>query len=175
MNTTSRGKELLRFIVCGLCSALIDYLACQGIIFIVNGKMSEVPLTILSTAVGFIFGVILNYLLSTYWVYQNVDKDVKTKSPKFVFLFVIFSLIALFLSIGTMLLCDLVVRNGLHLDSIVDLSLFDLFKNNGWAFITQGIFWAYAISFVLKTLVGLIWNYFTRKYILYKEPKNLNS
>ncbi len=172
MNKTSRSHELLRFIVCGLASAIVDYLACQAIIFIVNGSMDEVPLTVLSTAVGFIFGVIVNYLLSTFWVYQNVDKDIKTKSTKFIILFVIFSLIALFLSIGTMLLCDLVVTKGMGLNSIVDLSLFNLFKTEGWNFISQAIFWAYAISFVLKTLVGLIWNYFTRKYILYKEPKN---
>lgn len=171
MNKNSRGHELIRFIICGLASAITDYLASQVIIFIVNGNMEEVPLTILSTAIGFIFGVVINYLLSTFWVYQNVDKDVKTKSPKFVTLFIIFSLIALLLSIGTMLLCDLVVTKGIGLESIVDLSLFDLFKQDGSLFITQAIFWAYAISFILKTLVGLIWNYFTRKYILYKEPK----
>jgi hypothetical protein len=31
------------------------------------------------------------------------------------------------------------------------------------------VFWMFAVAFVLKTLVGLVWNYFTRKYILYKR------
>ena len=171
MNKKMRFFELLRFIICGLASAIADYLICQLVIFLIGSNLNHIALTALSTFFGFIVGVVVNYFISTFWVYRNVDKNIKTKSPKFVSLFVIFSLISLFLSIGTMLLCNLVVVNGLGLDSIVELSIIDLFKNYGAAFITKGIFWAYAISFVLKTLVGLIWNYFTRKYILYKEPK----
>lgn len=171
MNKKMRFFELLRFIICGLASAIADYLICQLVIFLIGSNLNHIALTALSTFFGFIVGVVVNYFISTFWVYRNVDKNIKTKSPKFVTLFVIFSLISLFLSIGTMLLCNLVVVYGLGLDSIVELSIIDLFKNYGVAFITKGIFWAYAISFVLKTLVGLIWNYFTRKYILYKEPK----
>ncbi len=171
MKNQSRGREFIRFVICGLASAISDYLVCQLVIFIIGNALNHYVLTALSTFFGFLIGVVVNYFISTFWVYQNVDKDIKTKSPKFVTFFVIFSLIALFLSIGTMLLCNLVVEKGIGLESIVELSIVDLFKQYGIHFISQGIFWAYAISFVLKTLVGLIWNYFTRKYILYKEPK----
>jgi hypothetical protein len=33
----------------------------------------------------------------------------------------------------------------------------------------DALFWLFFLAFFLKTLVGLIWNYFTRKYILYKR------
>lgn len=168
-----RLKEFLRFIVCGLASAICDYLLAQLVIFLIGNKMSHGWLIVFSTACGFVIGVIVNYLISTYWVYQNVDKDIKTKSIKFILLFFLFSLIALALSIATMLICDLVVTKVIKLESIVELSFVSLIKRYGVNFLTQSIFWAYALSFVLKTLVGLVWNYFTRRFILYREPKYL--
>ena len=150
--------------------ALSDYLAAQLIVLIMPG-VNQVVVTIVSTLVGFIVGVVVNYFISTYWVYQNVDKDVKTKSKRFITWFVILSLIAMLLSIGTMLLCDLVVTKAMQLDSIVEVSIISLIKNYGISFLSQVNFWTYFVSFVLKTLVGLVWNYFTRKYLLYKEPK----
>ena len=166
----SKWWELVRFLVCGVVAALSDYLAAQLIVLIMPG-VNEIVVTIVSTMVGFIVGVIVNYLISTYWVYQNVDKDVNTKSKKFIMWFVILSFIAMLLSIGTMLLCDLVVVNALQMDSIVHMSIITIIKENGIGFLAQAAFWSYFLSFGLKTLVGLVWNYFTRKYILYKEPK----
>ena len=166
----SKWWELFRFLVCGVAAALSDYLAAQLIVLAMPG-VNEIVVTIVSTAVGFIVGVIVNYLISTYWVYQNVDKNIETKSKRFILLFVLFSFIAMVLSIGTMLLADLVVTNAMHLDSIVHASIISLIKEYGIGFLGQANFWSYFVSFVLKTLVGLVWNYFTRKYILYKEPK----
>ena len=166
----SKWWELFRFLVCGVAAALSDYLAAQLIVLIMPG-VNQVVVTIVSTLVGFIVGVVVNYFISTYWVYQNVDKDVKTKSKRFITWFVILSLIAMLLSIGTMLLCDLVVTKAMQLDSIVEVSIISLIKNYGISFLSQVNFWTYFVSFVLKTLVGLVWNYFTRKYFLYKEPK----
>ena len=172
---TSKGWELLRFLICGVAAALTDYLFCQLTIFIFGRWFGGMWLTVLSTAIGFIFGVAVNYLISTFWVYQNVDKNIKTKSKMFIFWFVILSLTAMLLSIGAMLLCDVVVVYGMHMQSIVDMSLMELIKDNGWGFLAQVIFWAYFISFCIKTLVGLVFNYFTRKYILYKEPKEVEN
>lgn len=166
----SKWWELFRFLVCGLAAALSDYLAAQLIVLAMPG-VNEIVVTIVSTAVGFIVGVTVNYFISTYWVYQNVDENVNTKSKRFITWFVILSLIAMLLSIGTMLLCDLVVTKGMNLDSIVHQSIISLIKENGIHFLAVTNFWTYFVSFVLKTLVGLVWNYFTRKYFLYKEPK----
>lgn len=166
----SKWWELFRFLVCGVAAALSDYLAAQLIVLAMPGANSIV-VTIVSTAVGFIVGVIVNYLISTYWVYQNVDKSVQTKSKRFIMWFVILSFIAMILSIGTMLLCDVVVVYVMHLDSIVNASIVSIIKDHGIKFLAEVNFWTYFVSFVLKTLVGLVWNYFTRKKFLYKEPK----
>ena len=171
---TSRTWELFRFLVCGVAAALTDYLFCQLVVLLLHNHLSEIWVTIISTAIGFIFGVVVNYLISTFWVYQNVDKDVKTKSKMFIALFIVLSLCAMLLSIGAMLLCNLVIVSAWGNEyNIVNLSVMELIKEHGIKFLGQGLFWAYFISFCIKTLVGLVFNYFTRKYILYKEPKQV--
>ena len=169
---TNRGLELIRFLICGVAAALTDYLFSQLMVLLLHNHLSDIWTTIISTAVGFIFGVAVNYLISTFWVYQNVDKDIKTKSKKFIFWFVVLSLAAMLLSIGAMLLCNVIaVAIGGPDYNIVNLSVMELIKANGFGFLKQAIFWTYFLSFCVKTLVGLVFNYFTRKYILYKEPK----
>ena len=169
---TNRGLELIRFLICGAAAALTDYLFAQLMVLLLHNSLNETWTTILSTAVGFIFGVAVNYLISTFWVYQNVDKNIKTKSKMFIFWFVILSLAAMLLSIGAMLLCNLVaVFIGGPENSIVNLSVMELINEYGFDFLKQALFWTYFLSFCIKTLVGLVFNYFTRKYILYREPK----
>ncbi len=169
---TNRGLELVRFLICGVAAALTDYLFAQLMVLLLHNSLNEVWTTILSTAVGFIFGVAVNYLISTFWVYQNVDKNIKTKSRRFILWFVLLSLAAMLLSIGAMLLCNLVaVSVGGSENSIVNLSVMELINEYGFDFLKQALFWTYFLSFCIKTIVGLVFNYFTRKYILYKEPK----
>ena len=168
----NRWLELGRFLVCGLAAALTDYLIAQLFVFFLHSVLDEIWTTIISTAIGFVFGAMVNYLISTYWVYQNVDRGIDTKSKRFIIFFFLFTLCAMLLSIETMLICNLVVISNWGNDyNIVHLSVMELIKNNGWKFLSMFIFWAYFISFCIKTLVGLVFNYFTRKYILYKEPK----
>ena len=168
----NRGLELVRFLICGVAAALTDYLVCQLMVLAFHDVLSQVWVTIISTAIGFIFGVAVNYLISTFWVYQNVDKDINTKSKRFIIWFVILSLIAMLLSIGAMLLCNLVIVSAWGQENnIVNLSVMELIKEYGFDFLKISVFWAYFVSFCIKTLVGLVFNYFTRKYILYKEPK----
>lgn len=169
---TNRGWELVRFLICGVAAALTDYLFSQLMVLALHNALPTIWVTIISTAVGFIFGVAVNYLISTFWVYQNVDQNINTKSKMFITWFVVLSLIAMLLSIGAMLLCNLVVVSIWGAEkSIVNLSVMELIKEYGIGFLSTFIFWAYFFSFCIKTIVGLVFNYFTRKYILYKEPK----
>lgn len=168
---TSKWWELYRFIICGIAAALADYLTAQLVVLIAN-NLDDTWKIVISTGFGFIVGVIVNYFISTYWVYQNVDKSVNSKSPKFIILFVLLSLVAMFLSMGTMLLCNLTFTSLWGEEaSTVKVSLMSLIKEFGMGFLGQRIFWTYFAPFCLKTLVGLVFNYFTRKYILYKKPK----
>lgn len=175
MTTEQKRKniwlELLRFIVCGIAAALTDILIAQLVISAFgNSPIHKNVVIAISTAAGFAVSVIVNYLISTFWVYQNVEDKNKTKTPQFITIFIILSLIAMFISIGTMLLCNVFSEAAFNIN-VADESFIGLIGNLGWGFLSSAIFWAYAISFIIKTLVGLIFNYFTRKYILYKAPK----
>lgn len=167
----SRGLELIRFLVTGIVCALIDfivsYFTCSGF---KNAGMIDSGANALSTALGFFVSVPINYLLSTFWVYKNVDKDVKSKNVTFIVVFIVLSAVALGLSLGTMQLCDLVIGKISNIHIIEESkTLFNNFFSFSW--LGKASFWLYFLSFCIKTLVGLVWNYFTRKYILYKEPK----
>src|SRR5574344_2347496 len=77
------GGELLRFLISGVVCTLIDYLCQVGILNIpgVKGWPTAASLALAYT-VGYVIGSIVNFLLSTYWVFQNVDKSADTKSQK---------------------------------------------------------------------------------------------
>lgn len=164
----SNKRELVRFIITGVACALLDFLVSYGSLALLNKMgLTGIPATAISTTLGFILGVIANYLLSTYWVFVNVTDKAKTKTPKFIFYFVLLSAVAWGLSVGTMELCALVCRSawGIDISSGTDGMISRLITFQFWGDV---VFWAYFVSFCLRTIVGLVWNYFTRKYILYK-------
>ncbi|MCQ2776289.1 MAG: GtrA family protein [Bacilli bacterium] len=158
------GNELLRFLITGLVCALADFLTCTLVLKFLGG-LPSIWQTIISVSAGFIVGVIMNYLLSTYWVFKGSD-DKKTKTPMFIFWFVLLSAIALALSIGSFELCRVIILNG----SNININELDIIHSIvTFSFWTDAMFWLYFLAFCIKTIVGLIWNYFTRKYILYKN------
>ena len=164
----STGNELVRFIVTGIICALVDFLISYGVLALLNsGGLQGFWATAISTTCGFLVGVAVNYLLSTFWVFKNVSDKSKTKTPKFIIAFVLLSACAWALSVGTMELCSLVCRNAwsINIDENTDEVIKKVFTFTFWDDVT---FWAYFVSFCLRTLVGLVWNYFTRKFILYK-------
>ena len=164
----STGNELVRFIVTGILCALLDFASSYGVLALLNKLGLEgFWATAISTTVGFIIGVTVNYLLSTYWVFKNTKDKQKTKTFKFIFFFVLLSAVAWGLSVGTMELCSLVCKSawGIVIDGGADVLIKKIITFTFW---TDVVFWAYFVSFCLRTIVGLVWNYFTRKYILYK-------
>lgn len=167
-NKSSNRGELIRFLITGLVCALADFLTTSLFLMILKNAPVVVQ-SVVSLLAGFIVGVILNYILSTYWVFKGKQDSKVTKSVKFIVLFIIFSAIAYGLSLGTYELCRIIFLNTTQ-RNINEIGIDYLLKFTFWGNLT---FWLYFIAFFLKTLIGLVWNYFTRKYILYKkrEPK----
>ncbi|HHT66995.1 MAG TPA: hypothetical protein GX010_02040 [Erysipelotrichaceae bacterium] len=162
----SLTNELVRFLITGLLCAAADFLTTSLFLMI----LKNLPTTLqsaLSLLAGFIVGVILNYLLSTYWVFKGKQKESVTRSTKFIVLFVIFSAIAYGLSYGTYELCRLTFDASLQVN-INEIGIDYILTFTFWG---DYVFWLFVLAFFLKTLIGLVWNYFTRKYILYKRRK----
>ncbi|MBP5574618.1 MAG: GtrA family protein [Bacilli bacterium] len=156
--------ELIKFLITGVICAAADFLTtalfhkiCENLPYVANEAISLLC--------GFIVGVILNYILSTFWVFKGKQDNNVTKSKKFIILFVLFSAVAYGLSFGTYWICWIVINSSTGI-TITDVTPDYIFKFTFWG---DALFWLFALAFVLKTFVGLIWNYFTRKYILYKR------
>ena len=81
--------ELIKFLITGVICAAADFLTTA--LFLMIFQFLAENLAWLQSAIallaGFIVGVILNYILSTFWVFKGKqDKDV-TKSKKFIILY----------------------------------------------------------------------------------------
>ena len=163
-NNKINYKEIFRFLLTGLICALLDFLLCK-LVLTFTTNIDKIVSIILSTAVGFIGGVILNYILSTFYVFKKGEVKKEKRTTKFISLFVLFSFVGLILSILTMAISQIAVLKLFNID-ISSSSLTDIFN---FKFIKDITFLTYFLCFCLKTIIGLIWNYFTRKYILYKD------
>ena len=156
--------ELIRFLITGVVCAAADFLTTSLFLMILKNVYAPVQSAIALLA-GFIVGVILNYILSTYWVFKGKQDSQVTKSTKFIIMFVVLSAIAYGLSYGTYELCRVIFDSSMQ-RNINEIGINYILTFTFWGNLT---FWLYCVAFILKTLVGLIWNYFTRKYILYKR------
>ena len=156
--------EIIRFAITGVVSAAIDFITCYIVtVLLKKTSMNDTLIVAISTLIGFIVSVIVNYILSTVWVFKNVKDKSKAKTPLFIVLFIILSALGWGISFGTMELCRIACNAWWSVDiNAVELK---------FSAITTLDLWLYAIAFVLKTLLGMIWNYLTRKFILYKAPK----
>ena len=164
------GRELIRFLITGVVCAAADFLTTSLFLMILKGLAEHYAWlqSAIALLAGFIVGVILNYILSTFWVFRGKQDRSVTKSTRFIVLFVIFSAIAYGLSFGTYELCRFVFQNTANVN-INDATIKYILQFTFWG---DALFWLYFLAFFLKTLVGLIWNYFTRKYILYRRKDN---
>ena len=171
MDKQNRDKkislEIIRFLITGIVCAIADFLTSFGVKEALFALETEWLKIAIYTFCGFIVGVILNYFLSTYWVFKNVKDKKKTKTAGFIALYVLLSAIGWGLSYGTMQLCTIAFNAWAGVDiseSLIKQGLtFDL--------LLTAHFWLYVLAFGLKTFVGMVWNYLTRKFILYKAPK----
>lgn len=164
MSKKDNTWELIKFLITGLVCAAADFLTTSLFLkvfaFLPGAAQSATALLL-----GFIVGVFLNYILSTYWVFKGKQDSKVTKSVGFIIAFVILSIIAYGLSYGTYELCRIIINNGIGLN-INEANIGYIFQPKHWL---EALFWLFILAFFLKTLVGLIWNYFTRKYILYRR------
>ena len=163
--------ELAKFLITGVVCAIADFLT-TALFLKIFDFLKDKNLDWLQSAIallaGFIVGVTLKYILSTFWVFKGKQDRSVTKSTKFIVLFIVFSAIAYGLSYGTYELCRFIFNNAWAIN-INDATISYILKFTFWG---DALFWLYFLAFFLKTLVGLIWNYFTRKYILYKRKEN---
>lgn len=132
--------EIFRFLLVGGLATIVDW----GICYIVEFLMPEIILgnwhveKSIATTCGFVVGLIVNYVLSIFFVYRNKKDESEGKSVKD---FIIFTLIGVFTLgvsyLGVYLLSDLL---GMP----------------------------YIFARAIMTLIGLVINYIGRKILIFK-------
>ena len=150
------NHEIMRFLIVGGLATVLDYLVMSAVIYLSNASLFEYhffevffgnqnPTTlsvVFGTALGFLSGLIFNYIFSIVFVFKETKK---AKTPKGA---VAFSLLAL-------------MGLGIH---ILGMYLFyDLLGLNEW------------VIKIILTIVVLIFNYLTRKFLIFKGEKKLEE
>ena len=179
----SIGLEIVRFLIVGVAATIFDFLtkllAAKGLTALgidgeiyVNGNIQILTKAglnyTLSIVCGFIIGVIVNYILSRIWVFQNVADKKKANSTGKFFLFVFLGFIGLLISLG-------IFWGAVYLLPLInkDINVYEGSKSISLnlSFLKSGDFWAYFIIFCVSTLIVLVWNYLSRKKWIFKAPK----
>ena len=141
--------EIIRFLLVGglatICDYLVFYLFNVHILKSIDIKFN----TIISTTLGFITGLLVNWFLSTF-VYKNINKDLLSKRTVFI-KYIILCLFGYLLTLLIMTLTTPIHNNLIITIFNIDIAVYKwLFK-------------------ILMTLIVLIINYLGRKFFVFKD------
>lgn len=147
--------ELIRFVVVGVICTLVDFGVSALVQYVIYKDATTttilgltITLNIFFAALfGFIFGVITNYILSIFVVFKNVENKKTSRSVGGFSLFVLLSAIGFFINYGIKELGNIIIP-------------------------MEGNFWWFILVFGFATFVVLIYNYISRKLILFKPKHN---
>ena len=149
--------EIVRFLIVGGCATVIDYLVfwlfdAQLLpLCFPQGGLANVSLTI-STAAGFLAGLIFNWIFSVVFVFKRTREKIKISSMHAFGTFIFISVIGLFMSVLGMLVLVWALPN-IYLFGCAQLF---------------GTEWKKWIAKVVVTCVVLIFNYLARKRWIFK-------
>ena len=140
----SRAAEIIRFALTGGICFVVEL----AVLILLKGRLGID--TLIATPIAFLVSVILNYLLCVVWVFRGAkNRGAGAKAG-----FLITSLIGLGLNELLMLLFRLTLGE----DTVV-LTL-------GTRTINM-----YVLNKCLATLIVMIWNYFSKRAVLYRKAK----
>ena len=140
----SRMSEMIRFAITGGICFLVEL----ALLILLKGRLGID--TLIATPISFLVSVILNYLLCVVWVFRGTkNRGAGAKAG-----FLITSVIGLGLNELLMLLFRLILGE----DAVI-MTLGDRTIN------------MYVLNKCLATLIVMIWNYFSKRAVLYRKAK----
>ena len=145
--------EIFRYLLVGGIATVFDY-AAWYIFFtwiLPSSLVGEVIAVIVSTAMGFLVGLLVNWILSQTFVFKQVKDKEKAKSGKSFLIFAIVGVIGLAITEVGMLLAPI-------------LPSFSIFGFSAFL----GHEWKWWITKVAMTCIVLVWNYVGRKVLIFK-------
>lgn len=146
--------ELLRFVIVGVICTAVDFLVSALIQYVIYKESAIVTVLgvnitlniFLAALLGFIFGVITNYILSIVIVFKNVENEKKSRSVKGFVLFFLLSTVGFLINYAIKELGNLIIP------------------------MDDNFLW-FIVVFGVATFVVLIYNYISRKLFLFTPKK----
>ena len=141
---TDRLKEILKFAFTGGICFVIEYAA-----LILLKELLHIPV-VAATPIAFLISVVFNYLLCVKWVFDGAQEGSKKAQLGFLITSVM----------------------GLLLNWVIMWALTSLFGEDALLFAFFGIeIKVYMLNKVIATGLVMVWNYFTKRYVLRKDSK----
>ena len=141
---TDRLKEILKFAFTGGVCFVIEYAA-----LILLKELLHIPV-VAATPIAFLISVVFNYLLCVKWVFSGAQEGSKKAQLGFLITSVM----------------------GLLLNWVIMWALTSLFGEDALLFALFGIeIKVYMLNKVIATALVMVWNYFTKRYVLKKDSK----
>ena len=138
----TRVSEALRFIVTGGVCFAVEFVC----LVLLRDKIGLD--TLIATPIAFLISVVFNYLLCVKWVFQGVGEQKRSAQVGFL----LTSIMGLLLNEGLMLLFRVLFGEDQPIITVLSFT------------VTM-----YMVNKALATLLVMIWNYFTKRYILKKK------
>ncbi len=150
--------EIVRFLLVGgvatLCDYIVFYIFRQWLLpnHLLNTAAWDIFSLILATALGFIVGLLVNWVLSVHFVFRAVRDERQARSRKSFMLFTIIGIIGLIITeLGVVLLVQIFPAVTLFgVESFLALP------------------WSEWIAKIVMTCIVLVWNYLGRKIFIFK-------
>ncbi|MCR5079341.1 MAG: GtrA family protein [Bacilli bacterium] len=162
--------EIIRFVVIGVVATIVDAGVRALVTYLISG-IPDIAVTIISVLCGFAASVVVNYVFSVLWVFQNVKDKKKSKTQKSFWLFVGLGFIGLLFHWGLNIGAELLFNLGGISITEGQRMIFETIKDGTWSFLWNINFWMWVLIFVLGTLIVLVWNYLSRKKWIFVAPK----
>ena len=140
----SRAAEVIRFALTGGICFVVEL----AILILLKGRFGVD--TLIATPIAFLISVILNYLLCVVWVFRGAKNQGAGAKAGF--------LITSVIGLGLNELLMLVFRLTLGEDAVI--MMFRGREIN-----------MYVLNKCLATLIVMIWNYFSKRAVLYRRVK----
>ena len=146
-------SEIFRFLLVGGLATVVDFIIYELCRFVIFSGLSNNINLVLATTLGFIFGNIVNYILSIVFVFKGAKEDKSTQTFKSFMIFTIIGVIGLGIKVG-------VQTGGNYVMNLM--------------FTATSNFWIWFIDtfvYCVATLIVLVWNYIGRKIFIFKGEK----
>ena len=145
--------EIFRYLLVGGIATIFDYVAWYVFFTWVlpSSLVGQTVSVIISTAMGFLVGLLVNWILSQTFVFKHVQDKEKARSGKAFLIFAIVGVIGLIITEVGMLIAPI----------LPEINVFGFIEFLGHE-------WKWWFTKVAMTCIVLVWNYLGRKILIFK-------